>query len=254
MQECNTKVDRFLIKILKFLFIFFSPNSTQSPQLPNSQLHTAISIPRYSKYFAYCGNKRRRALKLYRSNLYLSQKLYSVIGQFEVVLRNSIDRHYRSKFGHEWLANSVQPGGFLDGPGLEDSYHSVQEGIYRLKEKYSEDSLVAELTFGFWTYLFSEPVFVAGGNTLLNAFPNRPFGTNQKKIFKELFRVNEIRNRIAHYEPLCFDTKTTSISTAYAAKRYYLILDLFNWLGADPKKMLYGIDGVQKALKIINTI
>ncbi len=223
-------------------------------QLPNSQVHTAISTPRFSKYLSFCGNNKRRALKLYRANLFLSQKLYSVIGQFEVVLRNSIDRHYRSKFGQEWLANSVQIGGFLDSIGLEDSYHSVQDGIHRLKEKYSEDSLVAGLTFGFWTYLFSEPVFVAGGNTLLNAFSNRPFGTNQKKIFKELFRVNEIRNRIAHYEPLCFDTKTGSISTAYPAKRYYLILDLLNWLGADPKKMLYGIDGVKKALNIINSI
>lgn len=220
----------------------------------NVHFHTAISEARFSKYLLYCGNNRLKASKLYRANLYLSQKLYAVIGIFEIVLRNSLDRHYKTRFGQEWLAGAVQYGGFLDGPGTEDSYHSIQESIHRLNIKYNNDSLIAALSFGFWTYLFSEPVFVAGGSTLLNAFPNRPFGTNQKKIFKELFRVNEIRNRVAHYEPLCFDNKTGFISTAYPAKRYYLILDMLHWLGADPKKILYGIDGVQSAMKKINII
>jgi hypothetical protein len=221
--------------------------------VPNKQLHTAISSPRFTKYLTYCGNQGR-ALKLYRANLILSQKIYAVVGQFEVVLRNSIDRHYRSIHGEDWLADAVQPGGFLDNPGCEDAYHSVQEGIYSLKEKYSQDTMVARLTFGFWTYQFSPRVFAAGGNTLLRIFPDRPFGTNQKKVFQELIRVNEIRNRIAHHEPICFDKKTVSISTIYAAKRYYLIIELLKWLGADPKKMLYGIDGVQKAMAFVDSI
>jgi hypothetical protein len=148
----------------------------------------------------------------------------------------------------------VQTGGFLDAYGCEESFHSIQEGIYSLKENYKQDTIVAQLTFGFWTYQFSPKVFAAGGSTLLHVFPNRPFGTNQKQVFQDLIRVNVLRNRIAHYEPLCFDKKTTSISTAYAAKRYYLIIELFKWLGCDPKKMLYGVDSVEKAVKVINSI
>jgi hypothetical protein len=154
--------------------------------MPNRQLYTAISSPRFSRYLTYCGNDRQRALKLYRANLLLCQKLYAVIGQLEVVLRNSIDRHYRSKFGENWMADAVQASGFLDETGCEDSYHSIQEGIYSLKEKYSQDAIVAKLTFGFWTYQFSPKVFAAGGSTLLEVLPHRPFGTKQKDIFQAL--------------------------------------------------------------------
>lgn len=222
--------------------------------MPNSQLHTAISSARVLRYLNFCGNNKRRALKLYRANLMLAQKLYAVIGQFEVVLRNSIDRHYRQKYGEDWMSDAVQPGGFLNSPGCEDSFHSVQEGIYSLKEKYSPDSIVARLSFGFWTYQFSPKIFSAGGNTLLSIFPNRPFGINQKRIFQDLFKINEIRNRIAHYEPLCFDANTGLISTAFPAKRYYLLIELLIWLGCDPKKILYGIDGVQTAMRAVNAV
>lgn len=61
--------------------------------MPNSQFHTAISESRFSRYNSACGNDIRKASKLYRANLLLSQKMYAVIGVFEVILRNSIDRH-----------------------------------------------------------------------------------------------------------------------------------------------------------------
>lgn len=222
--------------------------------MSNNQLYTAISEPRFAKYLTFCGNNKRRALKLYRTNLILSQKLYAVIGQFEIILRNSIDRHYRSIHGEDWMLEAVQPGGFLDKIGCEDSYHSIQEGFYSLKEKYNQDAMVAKLTFGFWTYQYSPKIFAAGGSTLLEVFPGRPFGTKQKDIFQNLFRINEIRNRVAHYEPLCFDVKTGQISTAYPQKRYYLLIELLKWLGCDPPKILYGVDGVTKAIALINGI
>lgn len=81
--------------------------------MPNSQFHTAISEPRYNRYLAACGNKQR-ALKLYRANINLSQELYGVIGVFEIVLRNSIDRHMMERHGSFWLEDAVSGGGYLD--------------------------------------------------------------------------------------------------------------------------------------------
>ena len=142
----------------------------------------------------------------------------------------------------------------MDNPNCENSYNLVRQCIYVLKDKCCQDSIVAKLTFGFWTYQFSSKVFFAGGSNLPAIFPDRPFGTNQKKIFQDLIRINDLRNRIAHYEPICFDSKTASISTAYAVRRYTLMLDLLQWMGADPKKLLFGIDGVQRVINIINKI
>lgn len=223
--------------------------------MPNSQLHTAISNPRFSRYLIACGYKKQKALKLYRANIILSQKMYAVIGVFEVVLRNSIDRHFLNSKGNDWLANSVQIGGYLDVTlGCEDSFHSIQEAIHRLGIEYTHDRLIAKLSFGFWTYQFASKEFAASGSNLLDIFPNRPFGTKQKTVFQNLIKINDIRNRIAHYEPICFDKATGTISPNLVIKRHALITEMLTWLGCKHEKILYGIDGVNKGIQILNTI
>ena len=221
----------------------------------NNQFHTAISSPRFNRYLAACNNDRRHAEKLYRLNLRLSQKMYAVIGLFEVILRNSIDRHFIPIKGALWLEEAIVQGGYLDiSPGCEDSFHTVQEAIHKLGIEYTHDRLIAKLTFGFWTYQFSKKEFAAAGSTLLQIFPNRPHGIRQKDIFKNLIRVNDTRNRIAHYEPICFDKLTGTISSTPIQRRYDLIVEMLGWLGCDPRKILYGIDGVQKIVQEINNI
>ncbi|HTE33169.1 MAG TPA: TMEM175 family protein [Chryseolinea sp.] len=134
----------------------------------------------------------------------------------------------------------------------EDTYHSVQEAIQKLGTDYTHDRLIAKFTFGFWTYQFSKIEFAAAGSILLNVFPNRPFGTNQKTVFKNLFKINDIRNRIAHYEPVCFDGNTISIDRT--ERRYELMLDILTWMGCNPPRLLYGMDGVRKELAAIKAI
>jgi hypothetical protein len=155
--------------------------------------------------------------------------------------------------GDAWLENAVDPGGYFDiGVGCEDTYHFVQEAIHKLGTKYTHDGLIAKLTFGFWTYIFAPKEFAAAGSTLLGVFPNRPFGTNQKIVFQNLIKVNELRNRIAHHEPICFESNT--VSTNRTERRYKLLLELLEWLGCNPKQILSGIDGVSRPLAYINKI
>lgn len=183
----------------------------------------------------------------------LSQRMYAVLGIFEVVLRNSIDRYMISEKGPLWLEDAVDVGGYLDlYPGCESSFHSVQEAIHSLGSEYTHDRLITSLTLGFWRYQFSTREYAASGNILLNIFINRPFGTKQKDILKKLIKINRIRNRIAHYEPICF--KEDIISTSSIERTYKLILELLQWLGCNPSKILYGIDGVRKAITAINCI
>ena len=155
--------------------------------------------------------------------------------------------------GTQWLENAVQPDGCLAiTEGCELSYGRVLEALDSLGTTYTHDKLIASLSFGFWRFLFAPRQFAAFGSTLLEIFPNRPFGTRQKEVFRRLAKINELRNRIAHYEPICFEEHV--ISTARAANRYNLILDMLPWLGCNPRKMLYGIDAVPKAIHAINRI
>jgi hypothetical protein len=183
----------------------------------------------------------------------LSQQLYGVLAVFEIILRNSIDRHMSVLHGIEWLEDAVAPGGYLDvNEGCEGSYYTVHEAIHKLALEYTHDRLIAKMTLGFWTYQFAAKQFAASGSTLLGIFINRPVGTNQKRIFKSLIKINDIRNRIAHYEPICFDKK--AISTDQAERRYELILTLLDWLGFDKEELFYGIDNVRNAINVIECI
>lgn len=93
--------------------------------------------------------------------------MYGVVGVFEVILRNSIDRHMITRHGDQWLEDSVGPGGYLDlNPGCESSFHSVQEAIQKLGRDYTHDRLIAKLTLGFWTYQFASKEFAAAGSFL----------------------------------------------------------------------------------------
>ena len=200
-----------------------------------------------------CGNDRRKAAKLYRANIRLSQELYAVIGIFEVILRNSIDAYYRRLKGANWLADAIQPGGYLNnGLGCGDAFHSVQRAIHKLGNDYTHDRLVSRLTFGFWTFQFAPKEFAAAGSVLLNIFPGRPFGTKQKNIHRSLIKINDIRNRIAHHEPICFDGY--KISTGLAERRYQLIRELLSWLGYEPDRILFGIGRVKKALAALKSL
>lgn len=222
--------------------------------MPNNQFHTAISAPRFNRYLNACDNNRLKAEMLYRANIRLSQQLYAVIGLFEVILRNTIDRHFIKLKGEFWLEEAVEPGGFLDNPGCEDAFHNVHDAIFKLQEEYTHERLIAKLTLGFWVYQFAAKEYAAAGSTLINIFVNRPFNTKQKKIFQSLIKINEIRNRIAHHEPLCFDKAKGEISTEKIERRHETIIELLQWLGCDPVKVLYRIDKTEKAITVIKAI
>ena len=101
--------------------------------------------------------------------------------------------------------------------------------------------------------MFSGIQFNVFGNTLLQIFTNRPKGINQKKIYQKLTEINNLRNRIAHHEPICFDANN-SPSIQYAQKHYQDILDLLDWLGYPPIQVMGSLESPQKDLEKIQKI
>lgn len=217
-----------------------------------------ISQPRCAKYLKGCNHKTRKAIALYKANLRLSQKLFSVLSVFEVVLRNKIDTHYRNVFksingSYDWILFAAGNGGYLTVKGCEKSMKTVKDAIQSLRSGYAHDKLVAELSFGFWRFQFAAKEFRAAGSTLHLIFPNRPGGTNNTDIFKMLGFINKIRNRIAHHEPICFNT-TGDISATYARHHYNTILEILTWLDIDANRLLFGIDKVEEELRFIDSL
>ena len=208
-----------------------------------------MSAPRMSRYLTASGNTSKKAMTLYRNNLRLSQELFTVISCYEIALRNGINMIYTAQHGSDWLRDSAASGGMFDSVNCRRTQKIIKNAFNNLFNNYTHAKLLAEMDFGFWRYLFAQPQFYAAGQTLLNVFPTKPTSTpiiqyNQTFIFNQLGQINDLRNRIAHHEPICFLPGQPVKNTNYARQHYNLILQLFQWMSIDEASLLYGLDHI----------
>ena len=220
-----------------------------------------ISKERMTRYVQACGGDTRRAMTLYRYNIELSQVMFAFICHFEVALRNAIDDILTARFGKEWLKNSAIPGGIFDSKATRRDYDNVKKAYDKLHKMglYSHSKLLASMDLGFWKYQFAPAQFACTKKTLMNVFPNKTRSSTKQKynlsyIFNELDRINTLRNRIAHHEPICFPKQAAIIYTDYIINEYQKMMQLFRWMGIDGKNLLLGLDHVQQICNKINRL
>ena len=220
-----------------------------------------FSQKRVSRYVQACGSDTRKAMTLYRYNLRLAQEIFTIISCFEVSLRNAIDEKLVPILGSEWLKDSVMPGGILTTPKLKKTYNTIIYSYNKLDSQgeYSHSKLIASMDFGMWKYMFSPLQYQLTHQSLLGIFPYKMRSTpschiNHTYFFNELDKVNTLRNRIAHHEPVCFYLQDPVIDTTHIMTEYQKIQTLFAWMGIDSQSMLYGLDHVQKVCDKINEL
>jgi hypothetical protein len=218
-----------------------------------------ISVARMNRYLLACDNNSKKAMTLYRKNLHLSQELFTIISCFEIALRNSIDRQYTSQHGNDWLQNSIVAGGIFDNLYCRRAKELINKSLTRVFDSYTHTKLLAEMDFGFWRYLFAQPQFYAGGQTLLRIFPSKPKSNstvqyNHTFVFNQLEQINTLRNRIAHHEPICFLSGKPVINTIYARQQYNLMIQLFQWMNIDALSLLYGLDHITEVCNEIDKL
>lgn len=213
------------------------------------EFENILSPKRTNRYLNACNGQTKKAMILYRLNLQLSKEFLPVICCFEVALRNGINRHCSERFGKEWLLNSALPGGIFDDGHCWTTCNIINKVIDSLQDTCTHDKLIASLNFGFWRYLFAPSQYAATGKTLLKIFPAMPASSPSKQfnntyVFKQLRQINKLRNRIAHHEPICFNTNESTTSTAYPRLTYDIICELFLWMSIDKSSFLYGLDHI----------
>jgi hypothetical protein len=168
----------------------------------------------------------------------LCQKFYGTLGVFEVVLRNAISEHYKVRLSdNNWLITQAQSGFLVN----------YQDAIFKERNKlvnsnnYTHDKLVASLSFGIWTFLFSRNCYKNSGKTLLQIFPKKTHGLNRKDIYDDLDKIRLFRNRIAHHEPLCFN-HSGKIYMDYVQRIYDLMTKYIEFMGYNINEIFYGVD------------
>lgn len=205
-----------------------------------------LSAKRMQRYKDAANGDTRKAMALYRYNLRLSQEMFTIVSCFEVALRNAIDSLLVPTFSNGRMNETRKI--------IEKAYNRLnRQGIY------SHSKLIAEMEFGIWKYMYSSLQYRVTGQCLLRAFPNKPRSSaaiqyNNTYIFNQLDKVNSLRNRIAHHEPICFRLHASEIDTSYIVNEYQKIQTLFSWMGIDSRSMLYGLDHVQSVCSKINAL
>lgn len=144
---------------------------------------------------------------------------------------------------------------------MAESRTQIQKAYNKLLHDgtYKHSKLLSALNMGTWKYMFANVQYRASGKCLLKVFPNKPkssadFNCNNTYIFNELDKVNTLRNRIAHHEPICFTHFSQTVDTSYIINEYQKIQTLFAWMGIDSHALLYGLDHVQEVCNKINKI
>ena len=220
-----------------------------------------ISADRMRRYVNACGGNAQKGMTLYRYNLSISSEMLKIISCFEVALRNRIDQTLSLHFGDNWLRDSCLPGGVFDNSRTQRTLKIISKAYSGLvfSGTYTPSKLMAEMEFGIWKYMFSGPQYAATGQRLLSIFPFKPRTTptmriDNRYIFNELDQINQLRNRIAHHEPICFTAGLPVKTVSYVQTEYQRILRLFDWMGIDGTGLLYGIDHIPNACKMIQCL
>lgn len=172
----------------------------QAAQL--GDIYRLLSPERLGPYLRTCGGDRNVALSLYEWNAEVSAALWSVLAHTEVVLRNALHGELSGwstqvYAGPTWYV----AGGQHFRPQALDDISTARIRATKTGKPETPGRVVAELSFGFWRYLLGRSY---DGTLwrwcLANAFPYH--NGSRGPVSKVAGRLHEVRNRIAHHEPI----------------------------------------------------
>jgi hypothetical protein len=163
-----------------------------------------LSETRFARYLVACKGNEFRAICLYLWNTRLSQSFYLPLQNWEVALRNRLNAFLTWRYGALWpyaprVERELKAG---EARRLREA-RERQEDQRGLKTA-PTDTIVADLTGGFWTGLLSggyDVLFSWRYNLRPFVFPNDPT-LDRKSAHGLCADMNGLRNRIAHYEPI----------------------------------------------------
>lgn len=175
------------------------------------KIEQALSIPRLSKYENFYKDKgepyeKSDVLMLYERNLIISNKFFYLLNYFEVVLRNAvvqaIEISFRCNETNSWHENEA----FIRSLSRRGRY-SLKSMFDSVKEKFpdSPSKMIPELKFVFWQKMlmanYEERIWQGCFNSI---FPNATV-ENRQIFYDWTDQLRELRNRIAHHEPIIFN-------------------------------------------------
>lgn len=179
-------------------------------------LEQRLTAERMAPYRAACGGGIAAAIRLYEWNAEVSAALGITLGHLEVLLRNALHEQLT-----RWTIDRFdEPRWYLDPAGVLSPRSIDDIAVARARATCNGDRetpgrVVAELTFGFWSFLLARRHDRGVWHPCLNrAFRRR----RRSDVHDAVKRLNDARNRLAHHEPMfnrpIDDLRTTALEVA----------------------------------------
>lgn len=193
-----------------------------------------LSKDRFATYVQAARNDRVKALEHYEVNTLFSEALYGPLQTLEVALRNAINSTLSAEMGRDdwydltWLgvkeANKVSEAKnrlvprFAPAPTTPTSAVVIPSG-----------QVVATLSFGFWVSLLTKFYHRSLWRPHLHkAFPNG--NPTNDEVRDTLRNLSDLRNRIAHHEPILFRLVHGKLVTNNPGTSHAEIMKAIGWI------------------------
>jgi hypothetical protein len=170
-----------------------------------------LSAPRFGTYLAARNNNVLKALQLYHWNAQISSAFLYPLHVFEICLRNAVasaaETHYRT---HEWPWSSAFVMSLPTTQTLQ-RFSARRELVttrdWEPRPTQTTGKIIANLKFAFWVSMYrSRHEGRLWNQHLHTEYPHIPSNMSvsaaREKIFLTADAIRDLRNRIAHHEPI----------------------------------------------------
>jgi len=164
-----------------------------------------LSQPRFATYLAATNNDPMNAMKLYHWNAQISAAFLFPLHIFEICIRNSAANAIESYYNPRWPWSQAFE---MSLPINPRPFFSPRHEIRSARQRHSTTGkIIADIKFAFWVSMFTRR---HDGRLWLpylrREFPNTPahmaVAQGRLCIHDAAEQVRELRNRIAHHEPI----------------------------------------------------
>ena len=196
-QKLQCPVKFYSVQFYRFL-VRKNMSSYHYTEKNIKSLEISISPERLSTYLRHTNNHKEKALKLYLQNTTISADFYILLQHIEITLRNALHNMLKDHFSQEnWYECKKCSLAESESKLIEKARKRVGERHEYIKTPH----VIAELSFGFWVSLlakkYHQNLWIPA---LHKSFPHAVL--ERKNIYKHLEHLRNLRNRIAHHEPI----------------------------------------------------
>jgi hypothetical protein len=166
----------------------------------------------------------RSAVALYTWNAQVSGALLTPLHICEVVLRNAVSDAIEQVYGPRWPWST----GFLQSlpnPPKGGGYNPQHDLVMARKDAATTGKVIPELKLVFWQKMFTRRHDTRLWKPhLLGMFSNvdidQPLGEQRSTIYHGLEQLRQLRNRIAHHEPIFSRDLASDLATMIELIRF----------------------------------